>query len=233
MYHSGNLFGQTLLQDASSWVLLMLFNQRLDGFALQRSKYLDIAFSVVVAHVQPELVERVRRGALRIEPYVSALGLTKLLTVGLCDEGTGQGESLGLVAQCATDELGTGGHVTPLVVTTQLQLTALSLIQVQEVVALKQLIGKLGERESVARGTVQALLHALLRHHIVDGDVLAYGARKVEEGEILHPVVVVYHLGGVGALSVKVEELSHLLFDALLVMIQRLGVEQVTFLALA
>ena len=103
----------------------------------------------------------------------------------------------------------------------------------QEVVALKQLIGKLGERQSVARGTVQTLLHALLRHHIVDGDVLAYGACKVEEGEILHPVVVVHHLGGVGALSIKVEELSHLLFDALLVMIQCLGVEQVTFLALA
>ena len=128
VYHGGNLFCQTLLQDASSWVLLMLFNQRLDGFALQRSKYLDIAFSVVVAHVQPKLVERVRCGALRIEPYVSALGLTKLLTIGLCDEGAGQGVSLGLVAQSAANKLGTGGHVTPLVVTTQLQLTALSLI---------------------------------------------------------------------------------------------------------
>ena len=107
------------------------------------------------------------------------------------------------------------------------------LIEVEKVVALQQLVGKLGEGESVACGTVEALLDRLLGHHVVDGDVLAHLTGKVQEGEVLHPVVVVDHEGGVSILRLKVQEFSHLLLDALLVVAQGLVVEQVALLGLA
>ena len=107
------------------------------------------------------------------------------------------------------------------------------LVEIEEVIALEQLIGELRERKSVAGGTIEALLHTLLGHHVVDGDVLAHLTGKVEEGEILHPVIVVHHLGSIGFLAVKVKELGHLLLDALLVVAQGLVIEQVALLALA
>ena len=78
------------------------------------------------------------------------------------------------------------------------------LIEVQEVVALKQLIGELGEAEAVASGTVKALLHALLGHHIVHGDMLTNLTSKVEEGEVFHPVIVIYHLGSIGLFRLEI-----------------------------
>ena len=56
---------------------------------------------------------------------------------------------------------------------------------------------------------------------------------KVEESEILHPVIVVHHLCSIGFLAVKVEELSHLLFDTLLIVAEGLVVEEVTLLTLS
>ena len=103
----------------------------------------------------------------------------------------------------------------------------------QKIVPLQQLIGKFGERQTVACFAVQALLHTVFGHHVVDGDVFANFARKVEEGEIFHPIVVVDHLGCVGQFRVKVEKARHLRLDALLVVIKRFGVQQIAFLAFA
>ena len=106
-------------------------------------------------------------------------------------------------------------------------------VEVEEVVALQELIGELGEGKAVAGLAVEALLHAVLSHHIVDRDMLADIAHEVEEAVVLHPVVVVHHLGLVGLCAVKVEEFGHLLLDALLIVIERVGVKQVALLALA
>ena len=131
------------------------------------------------------------------------------------------------------------------------------LVEVEEIVALQELVSKLGERQSVASRSVQSLLHALLRHHVVDGDVLAYLTCEVKESEVLHPVVVVHHfsvgsgplygprggfvtldirvpLGGrKGGLGPKVQELGHLSLDALLIVAQCLVVEQIALLTLS
>ena len=107
------------------------------------------------------------------------------------------------------------------------------LVEIQEVVALQQLVCELRKAQSVASRTVQTLLHTLLSHHIVDGDVLAHLTGKVEESEVLHPIVVVDHDGGIGFFRLKVEELGHLLLDALLIMTQCLIVEQIALLTFA
>ena len=103
----------------------------------------------------------------------------------------------------------------------------------QEVVALQQLVGELGERHALLELAVEAALDAVLGHHVVHGDALADVACEVEEGEVLHPVVVVDELGGIGRIAVEVEEARQLLADAGHVVAQRGLVQQVALLALA
>ncbi len=120
------------------------------------------------------------------------------------------------------NQLSTGSHVTPLVVTTQLKAHAKLLILIEEVVALEQLIGELCERQTITSLTIQALLHAILRHHIVYSDMLTNHTSKIEECEVLHPVVVVHQLRLVRLIAIEVEELRYLLLDSFLVMIESL-----------
>ena len=173
---------------------------------------------IYFAHVHPELVELVGRGALGVEPHVAALGLAKLGAVGLGDQGAGDG--IGLAAVHAAYELGAGGDVAPLVAAAHLQLAALGAVQVQEVVALQQLVGELGERHAVVGVGGQALLDRVLGHHVVDGDVLANVAYELQEAVVFHPVVVVDQDGVVGGVAVEVEKLGQLAAYALLVVAQ-------------
>ena len=102
----------------------------------------------------------------------------------------------------------------------------------QEVVALNQLVGELGERHAVALA-VEAFLHGVFGHHVVDSDALADVADEIEEREFLHPVVVVDQRGGVRGVGVEVEQFGQLAFDRLLIVTQGLFVEQVALLRFA
>ena len=95
-----------------------------------------------------------------------------------------------------------------------------------------ELVGELGERHAVALA-VEALLHGVFGHHVIDRDALADVADEVEERELLHPVVVVHQTGGVRRIGVEVEQLGQLPLDGLLVVAQRRLVEQVALLRLA
>ena len=103
----------------------------------------------------------------------------------------------------------------------------------EEIVALKELVGEFGKGHTVLELTVEPTLHAVLGHHIVDRDALANLAGKIEEGVILHPVEIVDELGLVGGIALKVEKSSQLLLDAGHVVAKRLLVEQIAFLALS
>ena len=72
----------------------------------------------------------------------------------LGNQRTSEAEALCVVTQCAVNQLSTGSHVTPLVVTTQLETNTILFILIEEVVALEQLIGELSERQAVASLTV-------------------------------------------------------------------------------
>ena len=63
--------------------------------------------------------------------------------------------------------------------------------------------------------------------------MLSYFAGEVEEGIVLHPVVVVHQLGGVGRVAVEVEEVGELCLDAGHVVAQNVLGEQVALCALA
>ena len=179
VYHSGDFLGESLLQWSQAWVAFLLF---LKGFNLvlwQIGEDLDIFGSVGVAHVKPELVELVGRSTLWVEPHIATLGLAKLTTIGLGNEWAGDG--IGFATVDATDELGACSDVAPLVATAHLQAASLVLIEVEEVIALEQLVAELGERHTVVGIGGKALLDAVLCHHVVDGDVLANVANEVQE----------------------------------------------------
>ena len=228
--HRSHLLSQALLQYAQVGSLLVLGDQRLNGLAVEQREDTDVALSVVVAHVQPELVELVGRGVASVEPYVTALGLTELGAVSLLDQRAGDGVSL--ATELAADQLGTCGDVAPLVRTAQLHLATEGFVQVQEVVALQQLIGELGERHTVALA-IEALLNRILGHHIVYGDHLTDVACEIEEGEVLHPVVVIHEQCCVGCVAIEIDQLRELSLDRLLIVAQGSLVKQVTLLRLA
>ena len=233
MYHRGDLSGESFLQHTATGILTVLGDERVDGLLIEIGEDLDIALGIFVTDVEPELIESVRSGAVSVKPYISALGLAELLSVGFGDERAGEAEGFGIVAERAADELCAGGHVAPLVVAAELQTHAIVLILIEEVVALEQLIGKLGERQTVASLAVETFLHAVLSHHIVDGDVFADVAHEVEELIVLHPVVVVDQFCFVGLRTVEVEELADLLLDGFLIVIERVLVEEIALLALS
>ena len=61
---------------------------------------------------------------------VTAFGFTEFLSVGLSDERAGESVCLHVVAECASDEFSTCGHIAPLVVAAQLQFAVLVLVEI-------------------------------------------------------------------------------------------------------
>ena len=229
--HAGNLFGKFLLQGACAGVLGLLGHECVYLLLGEYGEYLDVFLGVGVGYVQPELVELVGRRAVGVEPYVAPLGLAEFRAVGLGDERAGNGVGV-VLAEHAADQLCAGGDVAPLVGAAQLKAASLLLVEVEEVVALEKLVGEFGERHPLARFARKTLLHGVLGHHVVDGQILAHVADKVEECVVLHPVVVVHEDGGVGGVAVEVEEAGQLTLDGLLVMAQCSHVEELALLAL-
>ena len=145
MYHGGDLFCESLLQDTAPGILLMIGYKSINGLLIEVSKDLDIALGITVADVQPELIEGIWRGTIAVEPHISALRFTEFPPICFRNQWTGEAERFGFIAQSAADKFRACGHIPPLVVATELQTNAMMLIEIKEIVALKQLIGELCE----------------------------------------------------------------------------------------
>ena len=197
-------------------------------FLLQRGENLDVALGFFIADVEPELIELIGGGVATVEPNVSLFRLSEFLSVGFGDERAGQCVGIGVCAEFSADEFRSRGDVTPLVGTAHLQFAVFGFVEVEEVVALEQLVGELCEGESVACFSVEAFFDAVLRHHVVHGDVFSDFACEVEEGEVLHPVVVVHEFRSVRRVGVKVQEVCELFFDTCHVVAECFLVEEVS-----
>ena len=123
---------KTLLQYTQVWRSIVLGDKSLNSLAVEQCEDLDIALSVVVAHVQPELVELIRRCVASIEPYITRLCLTKLRTVSLGNKRAGDSKCLSLRAELTADKLSTCCDITPLICTTELNLAVVLIVEVQE-----------------------------------------------------------------------------------------------------
>ncbi len=219
MNHCGYLLGEALLQWAQVSSGGLFFFYRSYFFFIKGCENLDVSCSIGIADVKPELIELVGRGVTAVEPNVARFGLAKLASVGFGNQRAGKGKCF--ATGFAAYKLGTGSDVTPLVRTSHLQTASLVLIEEQVVVALQQLIGELGERHTYARFRAEALLHGVFSHHIVDGNMLADVADKVQERIAFHPVVVVDQFGSIGSIRVEIKELRQLLFDTFLIVAKR------------
>ena len=65
----------------------MLFDEGIDLFFGQAREDFDVAFGLFIAHVEPELVEGVRCGAMAVEPHVALFRFAEFLAVGLVMRG--------------------------------------------------------------------------------------------------------------------------------------------------
>ena len=134
MNHDSHFLGQTLLKDAQMGSSLVLGRQSVNLLLGQCSEYLYVAFGILVAHVQPELVELIWRSVARVEPDVSGLCLAELATVGLRNQRAGQCKYLPppFVRRISSAPV---VMLFPLVAATHLELAAFGFIQMKEVVS--------------------------------------------------------------------------------------------------
>ena len=227
MDHDCHFLGETFLQQTQVRCLGVLGDESINLVLGEGGKNLDIPLGIGVRDVEPELIELVWRGITSVEPYISALRLAELAAVGFRYQRTGKGES-GLAVHLS-HKLDAGGDVSPLVGAAHLHETVLVFVQIDEVVALQQLVGELSKRHSLRIFPVKTFLDGVLRHHIIDGDELAYLACEVKESEVFHPVVVIDQFRGIRCLAVEVKKTTELFLYTLLVMSECLFCEQVAF----
>ncbi|RPK41748.1 hypothetical protein EES40_20220 [Streptomyces sp. ADI93-02] len=153
---------------------------------------------VPVVHIQPELVERVRRRHLRVEPDGAALGLAELGAVGLHHQRRRQRVDVGARLQ-AVDQVDPRREVAPLVAAALLEGAAVAPVQLQEVHALEELVAELRVADALLR--LQPAGHRVLGEHLVDPEVLADVPEELDRGQARGPVQVVHHGRGVRALE--------------------------------
>ena len=177
--HDGNFACESLLQLALSGIGTVLLDQAFYGLTVQHGEYLYVTLGIFVAYVQPELVELVGGRLLGVEPDIAFLGLAELGAVGLADKRAGQCESLAAVH--TADKFGAGGYIAPLVAAAKLENTVLVLPEPVEIVTLHELVTELGEGHALAGVAGKALLHGILGHHVVDGDMLSNVTYEIDE----------------------------------------------------
>ncbi|MNE78463.1 hypothetical protein D3C80_1748720 [compost metagenome] len=81
MHHTGHFLCQHILGARRFAAVLVFFFQRINLFNAQEGEELQEAINVRIRGVDPELVEFVRAGFFRSQPYRTAFGFTKLGTV--------------------------------------------------------------------------------------------------------------------------------------------------------
>src|SRR4051812_14353621 len=91
----------------------MFRGQRLDLYLLQEGEGLEQRQHLCVSGVQPELVERLRRGAIGSEPDRARFRLAKLAAVTLGEQRNGPAERVRLAL--LADQLYPRDDITPLI----------------------------------------------------------------------------------------------------------------------
>ena len=102
--------------------------------AIEQREVAQIAPGVPVVDVHEELVELVRRRERRVEPNGPGLTLAKLGARRRRDERRRDG--MGVGSECTTNQLDSGGDVSPLIATAHLESNVVASAQLQKVVRL-------------------------------------------------------------------------------------------------
>src|SRR5690606_31090066 len=112
-----------------------------------QGKYFYPVFCIFVSGIKPKLVILVRRGLFGIQPYRSTFCFSELVAIGFLDElGS---KSIRRTAFFPADKLRTRNDVAPLVGPSHLEGTAVVFPEVEKIITLYQLVGKLGKRQAI------------------------------------------------------------------------------------
>jgi hypothetical protein len=140
MHKAGNSFGEPFLKFSLVGRFVVFFNKRFNFVARYQCKYFDVFFGIGIRSIEPELVKSVWACTFGIELDVARFGFSEFSAVGFGNKRTGQCKSF--TACFSANEFCSGGDISPLVGAAHLQFTTMRLIQMEEIVALHQLIGK-------------------------------------------------------------------------------------------
>src|ERR1700722_4625219 len=209
VHQRGDLLGQGTLSRPSGGARYAFSDQGVDLVAGPEAVDPQQAGHLDIGHVEPELVERVRRHQIGAEPDRAALGLAVFGAVRLGDQRNGQG--VHGRALDPPDQVHPADQVAPLVAAAQLQDATVPPVQFQEVHGLQKLVAELGEAEPAA---LQPGLHRLAVQHPVDREVLADVAQEVEHEHRAGPFQVANDQRA-GLPGVEVEEPGLLAADPL------------------
>ncbi len=112
-------------------------------FGLEREE-LQVALDVAIVHIDPELVELVRRRELWVQVDRAAFRLSELLPRRHGHERRDEAMRLGVLD--AANQIDAGGDVAPLVAAAHLERALPLAEEMQEVVSLEQHVAEFGER---------------------------------------------------------------------------------------
>src|SRR5690554_4426319 len=116
--------------------------QRFDFCLFFQRKQPNVCGHILVAAVEPELVEFVWGCFIPVEPDVATLAFSELRTVGFFNEWSRQCKRFSLCF--SSNDFCSGRDISPLVGTTHLQFAVLQVMQVVKIIPLNKLVAKLG-----------------------------------------------------------------------------------------
>ena len=153
----------------------------------QEGQHADALHDIRIVDIAPVLVEVIRACFIRIQPNSIAGRLSHLFPLRVGQESDCHG--IGLLVQLAPDQFTAAEHVAPLIVAAELQIAAIMLEQIVEVIALHDHVVELKEAEPL----LHALLIALRAQHIVDGEMGTNLPQQLHIVQIKQPVGIVDH----------------------------------------
>ena len=209
MNKARHLLCQHVLGARRFTAVFVFFFQGIDLRNVHKGEEFEEAIDISIRGVDPELVEFVRTGFLRIQPHGAAFGFTEFGAVRFGDQRYGQAKHLVLMQ--TTGQIDAGGDVAPLVRAADLQRHAVQLIQAGKVVTLQQIVRELGKGDTLIV-TIQTLLHRFFVDHLVNREVFTDIAQEGQHVHAAKPVIVIRRDRRVVA-AVKIKERSHLFAD--------------------
>src|SRR5664279_734998 len=140
MNHNGDFLCQSFLKEPFMWSFAMRGNNLLNFLLTKDSKYFDVFCRIFIRYIKPELVELIRCGFIRIEPYISRLCFAEFCTIRFCYQRTSECE--GFPPCFSADKLSPCYNISPLIGATHLKLAAIIIIKMKKISSLHKLVRK-------------------------------------------------------------------------------------------
>ena len=155
-------------------------------FDRNECEHLQALDNVSVTNVSPILIELVWRSLFRVEPYSALFCLAHFLALRVKKQS--DSHCISVLAKLLSDKLSTAQHISPLIVTAELHITAVILEKSVEIVGLHYHVVELKESKT----PFHSLLVALECKHLVYREASANVTKYVHIIKVKQPIAIVY-----------------------------------------